>query len=62
MNDKSELTFLFEQNDDNTEIMLTLLAKEPMTDEEYILALEDFVDSLKEGQVYYLNEATKDVH
>lgn len=62
MQDKAEVTFLFEQSEDNKDFILTLRSEESMTDLEYIEALKDFIDSLERGDIHFLSETTTDLH
>lgn len=62
MKDKTEITFMFEQSDDNTQFILTLVSPEAMSETEYICALEDFTDSLKQGNIEFLSETTDEMH
>ena len=63
MQDKTELTFLFEQSDDDTEFVLTLKSEDPMTDEEYLIALQDFIETYKKNeQEIEFNNTTSNIN
>lgn len=55
-------TFLFEQSEDYKELFLSLVSTEPMTQEDFILALRDFIKSLEDGEVDFYGESSLDLH
>lgn len=46
--DEDALTFYLQYNEDMTQIMLTVNAKKPITPEEYINAVSEFINEVSE--------------